>query len=1063
MNGTRSDLEIAVFDEEEGTDLDVTAGHIINDAEQGVQPAIADPDEAWGNIYGTLEEESGMAFEPFQVAGLGTAGIGAAIRALRGSTMKGIGEAVTSQAARELAERTARTAAEEGSGVLRGLPMKGIKETAEVVVEEAKGGVVTGVKPKPKEGPPGPGQFGGPKYIEEGGINVTRHHEGATVNRGKLYQKYADDPEAAIQMIESAERVAEIYDEFAKMLGLADVPKPRTLKEIEKRVTDSPFKALADEISGKAPTLLGSEASLALRNITTTMLEQADDLMVRVAGGDTTPETLAKLAQTSEASLAFTALAKRNASGLSAALNSHRIISKSLEGNGLEALLASVRASRGSPDALVMMSQAYVAKKALGVPPSAAMKQALKKVTWMHAAIDLYKSNQLSSLATHAANFGASMALNAFRAGLTIPTAVAIGTAKRAAGKVVGTVVPSAQTWGADSITGHEAEARIAASVVGLFEGIKNAWKVITDNQSVMETLERNLGTDSKVDSQGAIGIKLRETLPEGVAAPLEAVSTMSFRLLKAGDEVTRTIAYREEEVGLAVRQTLREGLEPGTPEYAARLNDIVADPTNEKTWINERAVAHSREQALQDRSLGGGIIGKLARSVTMLSHDFPLLGLIAPYVTTPSNIPIYVMEHSPLAPLTARWRAQFAKGGAEADIAIAKAVLGTSALAYVYTTFYATGKITGSGPENQEQKNALYKLGWQPWSIMIGDDKLASLNRLQPATGAVLGLAAALDKAKYSKEQHDAARIAWDAAIALGDQMLDSTFMQSFNSFLEIFTKGDPMGGSAKFLGKTLENFIPYLALFASMARGYEAETGQPISTPTKQPKPGFSGSGSIQDSMSIAWEQAEARIPGARSSLNPKRHWDGEPVMPVGGMIAATMSPVTVTRIKKDPETLELAHNGVSIRQPTPLLTVAGVTVNLMDFDRQQGKVFDLYTKTIGEARREMVSELLGDSGYNDLTQGPKGERAEQLSKAIEAGTELGKARFLETFAEAVKANPKKFTEFAQYVGSEYEEFVTTVMEGRHKAPKQLTRAPARFTAKGTPTSEPIKPLGF
>ena len=1052
---TRSDLEIAVFDDDPISDLDVTAGHAINDYERGTQPAIADQDEAWGNIYSVLEDETGTPFEPFQVAGLGAAGIAATIRAIRSATVKQAGQAVQEAASKETAERLIRKKIEEGAAMPK-LP-QGIPESALDVVKEKAAGATTVKAPKPPT--PGPGEIGGPKYIEAGGINIQRHHEGAVMNRTALYEKYAGDPEGAIARIEQGERVAELYNDFGNLLNLEKHPPKMTMEEVRMKVEESPFKATAEHILGLRPGLMDEEATLSLRYTATAMVEKADSLMLRIANGDTTPETLAEAAKIVEAAMAFTALSKQNSTGIARALNIHKEIAGALNSNSLEALSKSLVDSNGSPETIILRAQAYATKKSLGVPPDAAMKAALKKTTWFHALVDLYKSNQLSSMATHFANFAASALLNAYHTGVTVPTAAVIGVGRKAVGRAL---PGSMGQFAEDSMTRQEVAARITGAFTGVWEGFRNAGDVLLSNESAMEKLDRTVGVDSKTDTKGALGFKLQEAMGAEMGGMAETALTVPFRLLKAGDEVTRTIAYREAEAGLAVRQAIKEGLEPGSPEYLARVNDILTNPTNEDGWVNDAAVKHSKELALQDRQLGGGIIGKTARAFTMLSHEFPLLGLIAPYVTTPANIPIVVMEHSPLAPLTARWRQQFMKGGVDADIAISKMVMGSALLAIVYGGLYAPGKITGNGPESPDQKKALEGTGWQPWSIVM-DEKFLSMNRLQPASGAVLGMAAAFDKAKYAKEQHDAARIMLDTAIGVGEQMLDSTFLQSMNNFLEIFTKGDPMGGTAKFVGKTVENFIPYSALLASITRGVEAETGQPMHIAPKEPKPGFSGSGSLADFWNIAAANAETRLPGLRSTLPPKRYWDGEPVIPVGGMIASTMSPVTITNLKKDPASVALVANGVSVRVPDALFTVGGVTVNLMDFDNGAGLVYDRFIEVVGNARREAVNEIISSSAYADLNKGPQGERALALSRGIEAGLQAGKARFLEEFAEQVKTDPKKYSAFAVSVGQDFEAFVEFAREGGKAKQVGPFQRGSRFTAKGTPKSELIRPPGF
>ena len=122
-------------------DLDITAGHALNDFDQQVEPAIPDQSEAWGNVFGTLADlETQPEFEPFQVAGIGSSigtAIAGAVRRMGSATRK-TAEAVAAAAEKEHAAKLTAKAVE-------GMPQKpvvppGAAETAHDILAKAGAG-----------------------------------------------------------------------------------------------------------------------------------------------------------------------------------------------------------------------------------------------------------------------------------------------------------------------------------------------------------------------------------------------------------------------------------------------------------------------------------------------------------------------------------------------------------------------------------------------------------------------------------------------------------------------------------------------------------------------------------------------------------------------------------------------------------------------------------------------------------------------------------------------------------------------------------------------------------
>ena len=88
----------------------------------------------------------------------------------------------------------------------------------------------------------------------------------------------------------------------------------------------------------------------------------------------------------------------------------------------------------------------------------------------------------------------------------------------------------------------------------------------------------------------------------------------------------------------------------------------------------------------------------------------------------------------------TAPWKEAMSKGGYARDLAYARLTLG-SLLCGATASLCVMGNLTGSGPKNKAQREALMATGWQPYSVRIGD-KWVSYARMEPVA-STLGIVA--------------------------------------------------------------------------------------------------------------------------------------------------------------------------------------------------------------------------------------------------------------------------------------------------------------------------------
>ena len=284
------------------------------------------------------------------------------------------------------------------------------------------------------------------------------------------------------------------------------------------------------------------------------------------------------------------------------------------------------------------------------------------------------------------------------------------------------------------------------------FEWASRAWKqnAPTDPYSKVEMLR---GTDVPPISSAAFGLTEDNLFGKGLDYYGKAI-TLPGRALMTEDDFFKGTLYQLELNALAIRrgQTVyRDALKEGLSEV-----DAIARSETHVTDILTNVPA-DLDQAAMDFARRGTFTGKLPDGLDKLQDVFqhPALKIIVPFFKTPANIGLEVIERTPFAPLSSRWRNDLAQGGVARDMAMAKVTLGSSILA-TYASMAGEGNISGRGPARGADREALERTGWKPYSIKVGDEWV-SYNGLEPVS-ALLAIAA--DYADYARYEPDATKV---------------------------------------------------------------------------------------------------------------------------------------------------------------------------------------------------------------------------------------------------------------------------------------------------------------
>lgn len=599
----------------------------------------------------------------------------------------------------------------------------------------------------------------------------------------------------------------------------------------------------------------------------------------------------------------------------------------------------------------------------------AAINQFARK-SWGAASVDAVREFWVNALLSNPKTHLVNVSANAL---VAVQQALERGAAARIAAVSGGEVVPG----------------EMGAMFYGMVSATGDAFRLAAKALRTGET-----GTAlGKVDLPRDVAINgdyLREVGVNGLARGVdylgEAVRVPS-RLLGAEDEFFKTIGYRMELHAQALRQATGEGLKG--PALRDRIVQLTTNPP-------ENIRVQATDAALYSTFTNQA--GAFGRSLLNLRERAPMATFVIPFVRTPVNIARYAFERSPLAPFVGQWRADMAAGGARADLALARVSTGTLTMMAV-GDIADSGRISGFGPDDQGEREALMRQGWQPYSLKVGD-KWVSYNRSDPI-GMTFGLAADFSELVRRREiepeeMDEISEIVGAGIAAVARTAVSKTYMSGIADFIEMMQ--DPERFAPNYLNRFAASFVP------AGAAGIE-QAVDPVARETV-----------------MTGDYIRARIAGLSESLPPRRDLWGKPITTESGMGTAydALSPAKVTQIKDSPIDAEMQRLNTNILRISKRASFDGVDVNLRDFPG----VYDAYVRLSGnDLKLETGDGEMGAKDYLDavvsgnhtmsviydmLSDGEDGTRADFIADTINRYRRAARAQIL---------NDPEFVEFQEY----------------------------------------------
>lgn len=321
-----------------------------------------------------------------------------------------------------------------------------------------------------------------------------------------------------------------------------------------------------------------------------------------------------------------------------------------------------------------------------------------------------------------------------------------------------------------ERLTAREWGARNVAMVKSIIEATKAAGKSYVAGQAVNAPDRLDIGH---------------------VSLPVSIVTEYPKRTLAAIDGFFREIIRGGEINGLAVRQALKEGLEPESPEWNARIDELITNPTKEMEDIATKK-ADLQQLLDNDSRILKGMETLTRRTTDMNAVDRTIrfaVQNIFPFTRNIDNIMRQTLRNSPIGFFSKNVQADLKAGGARRDQALARIIVG-STLLYFAGEYAANGLATGQGNTNLDMEALNAAAGRPANSVKIGDEwvSLEGFDAISAPFNAAASARIAWDKGEIDDKTYLTRMLKATGAIA--SSLYDTTIIEQMDKFTGLFDK---------------------------------------------------------------------------------------------------------------------------------------------------------------------------------------------------------------------------------------------------------------------------------
>lgn len=442
--------------------------------------------------------------------------------------------------------------------------------------------------------------------------------------------------------------------------------------------------------------------------------------------------------------------------------------------------------------------------------------------------------------------------------------------------------------------------------------------ETIQDTFSVIQGIKG--GTKRFLDSAktGATESKLETHVS---ALPSWMQRYMPARALGAEDEFFKGFIQTSELNRLAYRKATLQGLKG--KERGDKIIEILSNPTEE---MLEKAAHKAKYLTYQEE------LGKVGEWILKGRESVPGLKYFIPFVRTPANIMKFALERTPLN--IPRISYKVVKGdlsGGQLSEDVAKVITG-SMLGYSSYLMAKEGYITGGGPKNPAERDELFRTGWLPYSVKLGD-KYYSFGRLEPIA-SILGISADFHELQEHMTEDEKKKVAGAIGSSISKNFTSKTFVQGFSNVTDAVS--DPGRFGEKFIQNLVGSVIP--AVSGGITRSIDPEIRQ------------------ARNILNVI----KSRIPGLSESVPYKMDVWGEPIKRPGTSITRFLSPVQISQTRGEPIDIELAKLKLNLGMPSKKIK----NIELNDSEYME------MVSTSGKIAKMELNRMVQEPWYNQLS---------------------------------------------------------------------------------------------
>ena len=370
-------------------------------------------------------------------------------------------------------------------------------------------------------------------------------------------------------------------------------------------------------------------------------------------------------------------------------------------------------------------------------------------------------------------------------------------------------------------------------------------------------------------------------------------------------------------------------------------------DSSSLMQYAAEEAQYLTFTKELQDKTLG-----KVLQEAT---NKLPYLRLVIPFVRTPTNILKFAFERTPFVVALKEERQKLLTEFNSPDPILrararGKAVTAGVTMGALMDVAYNNREyITGGGPSNEREKEALMATGWRPYSIKIGDTYY-SYQRLDPLATPLGVIADIVETGVREEKDFDETEVEHKAN-ALMLALTRNATNKSYLAGIQMWA--DALGDPDRYVEKLGRNYAGSLVpnLISQMA-DYDTQA--------------------IKEARSVA-DVMKKKL-GLRGSLDTKRNVLGEEYVAEQWMSTGFINPIQLSTKKDDPVLTEMASLNHAFRQPQPQL---GGQIDLLEYENDRGQSahdrrLELL-KTVkmgGLTLRQSINKLIKSRAYQRLS---------------------------------------------------------------------------------------------